>query len=137
MIVERSVDIEDEVRIVLSDYITAYCRPLPKNFALPSVLVSQVGGSDTNKVDTFEIVLDARAKTDAEANELLRNAVGILRQAEKEQNTAIGKIYVNSSGSWGSDPVRPELAMCSARLRVVAHFENKTLTKKRGKINGK
>ena len=130
MVIERSIDIEDEIRIILSSYIPAYCRPLPKSFALPSILISQVGGSDTNKVDTFEIVLDARAKNEAEANELLRNAVGILRQVEKEQNSAIAKIYVNSSGSWGNDPVRPELAMCSARLRIVAHFENKNITKK-------
>lgn len=132
MIIERSIDIEDEIRLILSDYATAYCRPLPKNFAVPSILVTQVGGSDTNKIDTFEVVLDARAETEAVATELLRDAVGILRQSEKEQNSAISKIYVSSSGSWGNDPVRPELAMCSARLRVVAHFEKKTIQKKNG-----
>lgn len=130
MVIERSIDIEDEIRRVLTSYIPAYCRPLPKNFTLPSLLVSQVGGADENKVDTFEVVLDARAKNEAEALETLRDAVGILRQAEKSQNSAIAKVYVNSSGSWGSDPVRPELAMCSARLRVVTHFEKKTITKK-------
>lgn len=119
----RSIDIENTVREVLADYITAYCRPLPENFALPCILVSQVGGSDTNQVDTFELVLDSRAEDEATALLTLRNAVGILRQAEKSQNTPISNIKVNSSGSWGSDPVRPELAMCSARIRVTAHLE--------------
>lgn len=130
MIIERNIDVEDETRIILSEYITAYCRPLPKDFSLPSVLVTQVGGSDTNKIDTFEIVLDSRANTDAEANETLRNAIGILRQAEKNQNSPIANVQVNSSGSWGNDPIRPELAMFSARLQITAHFETKNILKK-------
>lgn len=120
----RSIDIEDTVRKVLANYFTAYCRPLPKNYTLPCILVSQVGGSDTNQVDTFEIVLDSRAEDEETALLNLRNAVGILRQAEKNQNTPISNIKVNSSGSWGSDPVRPDLAMCSARVRVTAHLES-------------
>lgn len=120
----RSIDIEDTVREVLADHLTTYCRPLPKNYTLPCILVSQVGGSDINKVDTFEIVLDSRAEDEATALLTLRNAVGILRQAEKNQNTPINSINVNSSGSWGSDPVRPDLAMCSARVRVTAHLES-------------
>ena len=119
-----SIDIEDTVREVLADHLTTYCRPLPKNYTLPCILVSQVGGSDINKVDTFEIVLDSRAEDEATALLTLRNAVGILRQAEKNQNTPINSINVNSSGSWGSDPVRPDLAMCSARVRVTAHLES-------------
>lgn len=120
----RSIDIEDTVREVLADHLTTYCRPLPKNYTLPCILVSQVGGSDTNQIDTFEIVLDSRAEDEATALLTLRNAVGILRQAEKNQNTPINSIIVNSSGSWGSDPVRPDLAMCSARIRVTAHLES-------------
>ena len=123
----RNIDIEDTVREVLANHLTTYCRPLPKNYTLPCILVSQVGGSDTNQVDTFEVVLDSRAEDEATALLTLRNAVGILRQAEKNQNTLINNIRVNSSGSWGSDPVRPDLAMCSARIRVIAHFETATI----------
>lgn len=123
MIIQRSIDIEDVVRRVLSEYMAAYCRPLPKLFSLPSILVQQVGGTDADTIDTFEVVLDSRAETEAEALETLRSAVGILRAAAKMQTTALRHIAVNSSGSWGADPVRPELAMCSARLRVTVHQE--------------
>lgn len=119
----RDLDIEDVIRNALSDHITAYCRPLPADFTMPCVLVQQVGGSDIDTVDTFEVVLDARAKTEAEALETLRNAVGILRSIAKLQTTEIRNVTVNSSGSWGNDPVRPDIAMCSSRLRVVAHLE--------------
>ena len=88
--------------------------------------MTQVGGSDENKVDTFEVVLDSRADTEAVALEYLRNAVGILKAVTKKQSTAIRHVTVNSSGSWGADPVRPDLAMCSARLAIVAHLENVT-----------
>ena len=125
MNIERSVDIEDVVRLALKDHITAYCRPLPANFTIPSVLITQVGGSDTNKIDTFEVSIDARADNEAAALETLRNAVGVLRHAAG--SGTICHVSVNSSGSWGSDPVRPELAMCSARLRVTAHLENATI----------
>lgn len=121
MRIERSIDIEDSVRLALSDYLTAYCRPLPKDYTLPCILVSKVGGSDRDKIDTFEVVLDARAATEYEADLTLRNAIGILKAVD---NTAIRYVSVNSSGSWGSDPARPDLAMCSARLRIVAHIEH-------------
>lgn len=127
MEIQRSIDIEDEVRQVLAEYLTAYCRPLPKDFTVPCILVSQVGGSDRDQVDTLEVVLDSRADGEAEALLTLRNAVGILRQAAKSQTSAIRSITVNSSGSWGSDPVRPDLSMCSARIRVVAHLETATI----------
>ena len=127
MEIQRSIDIEDVVREIIADHQTVYCRPLPENFTLPCLLVSQVGGSDTDQVDTFEIVLDSRAEDEATALLTLRNAVGILRQAVKDQNTPVNSIKVNSSGSWGSDPVRPDLAMCSARIRVTAHLETATI----------
>lgn len=127
MDIKRSIDIEDTVRSAFGSLITAYCRPLPANYVLPNILVTQVGGSDTNTIDTFEIVLDSRAKTPAEALETLRNAVGILRQVAADQSTAIRYVQVNSSGSWGQDPARPDLALCSARLRVVAHLETITI----------
>ena len=120
----RDIDIEDVVRGALSSHIKAYCRPLPADFSMPSILVQQVGGSDTETIDTFEVVLDSRAETEAEAMETLRNAVGILRTVAALQTTEIRSITVNSLGSWNVDPVRPDIAMCSARLRVVAHLES-------------
>lgn len=126
--IKRSVDIEDEVRIVLKDHLTAYCRPLPKDFSLPCILITQVGGTDQDgQIDTFEVTLDARATNSADANETLRNAIGVLRKAAGDQTTAIRFVEVNSSGSWGSDPARPDLAMYSARIRVVAHLETKSI----------
>lgn len=130
MDISRSIDIENIVRLALKDYFTIYCRPLPEKFETPSLLVSLVGGSDANTIDSFDIVLDSRAKSDAEANELLRTAIGALKQIAKEQTTALRYVEVNSSGSWGNDPVRPDLAMCSARLRVVAHQEKITINRR-------
>ena len=124
MIIERSIDIEDEVRQALADHLTAYCRPLPKDYSLPCILVSKVGGTDRDKIDTFEVVLDSRAATEYEADLTLRNAIGILKAST---DTAIRHVTVTSSGSWGGDPARPDLAMCSARLRIVAHLENATI----------
>ena len=126
--IKRSVDIEDEVRIALKDHLTAYCRPLPKDFSLPCILITQVGGTDQDgQIDTFEVTLDARADNAADANETLRTAIGVLRKAAGDQTTAIRFVEVNSSGSWGSDPARPDLAMYSARIRVVAHLETKSI----------
>lgn len=122
----RSIDIEETIRAALSPYVTAYVRPLPAKLTLPCVEIQQVGGTDQNTIDTFEVVLDTRAESEAEAIELLRNTIGILKTISKEQTSAIRFVGVNSSGSWGADPVRPDLAMCSARLRVVAHQENIT-----------
>lgn len=119
----RSIDIENTVRLALNGFFTIYCRPMPKNFTLPCLEVQKVGGTDANTIDTFDIVIDARADDEAAADELLRNATGALKEIAKIQNTPIRAVTVNSSGSWGSDPVRPDIAMCSARLRVVAHQE--------------
>ncbi len=126
----RSIDIENIVRLALTDYFTIYCRPLPAKFTVPSLEVQRVGGTDSNTIDTFDIVLDSRAKEPADADEQLRNAIGVLKQVAKDQTTAIRFIEVNSSGSWGSDPVRPDLAMCSARLRIVAHQEKTTINRR-------
>lgn len=121
MIINKSIDIEDEVRTALSPYQTVYCRPLPAEYSLPHILVTQVGGTDTDRIDTTEIVLDSRAETEAEALDYLNTAKAILIQTAKEQTTALRHVVVNTSGSWGADPVRPDLAMCSARLSVTAH----------------
>ena len=126
--IRRSVDIEDEIRKALKNYMTAYCRPLPANYSLPCILITQIGGSDVEgQVDTFNVTMDARAKEAAEANETLRNALGILRKVTEEQTTPLRHIVVNSSGNWGSDPVRPELAMYSAQISVVVHQETITI----------
>ena len=121
MIIKKSIDIEDEIRVALEDYLTVYCRPLPAEYDLPHILITQVGGSDRDTIDTFAVVLDSRAETEAAAVDYLNQAKGILKQVAKEQTTAIRHVVVNSSGSWGADPVRPDLAMCSARLEIVAH----------------
>lgn len=121
MIINKSIDIEEEIRSALSEYQTAYCRPLPAEYALPHILIAQVGGQTVQTIDTFYVVLDSRAETEAAALDYLNTAIGILKQVAKEQTTAIRHVTVNSSGSWGNDPVRPDLAMCSARLDVVAH----------------
>lgn len=121
MIIHKSIDIEEEVRTALSPYQTAYCRPLPADYSLPNILITQVGGTDTDRVDTFEVVLDSRAETEAEALSYLNMAKAILIQTAKEQTTALRHVVVNTSGSWGADPVRPDLAMCSARISVTAH----------------
>jgi hypothetical protein len=121
MRIDISIDIEDEVRKALSDYLTAYCRPLPKNFSVPCILVSKVGGSDADTIDAHRVVLDSRAKTEEAADEYLRVAIGILKKQAALQKTALRYVEVNSSGSWGEDPVRPDLSMCSATLEVTAH----------------
>ena len=121
MIIKKSIDIEDEIRIALSDYLTVYCRPLPAEYVLPHILVTQVGGTDSQTIDTFEVVLDSRAEREAAALDYLSRAIGILKEVARTQTTAIRHVVVNSSGSWGVDPVRPDLAMCSARLAIVAH----------------
>ena len=127
--IERSIDVEDAVRQVLSDYITTYVRPLPAGFSVPSIEVTAVGGTNENKVDHFEIVLDSRAEEDADAYENLRNAIGILIKIAGSQTTALRFATVNTLSSWGKDPVRPDLAMCSARMSVIAHIETVEVNK--------
>lgn len=121
MIIHKSIDIEEEIRTALNPYMTAYCRPLPADYSLPNILITQVGGTTTDRIDTFEVVLDARAEAEAEALDAINSAIAVLVQTAKEQTTALRHVVVNTSGSWGSDPVRPDLAMCSARLAVTAH----------------
>lgn len=121
MIINKSIDIEDEIRQALDPYLTAYCRPLPAEYFVPHILITQVGGTENQTISTFEVVLDARAELEASALDYLNTAIGILKQVAREQTTAIRHVVVNSSGSWGVDPVRPDLTMCSARLEVVAH----------------
>lgn len=134
MTIKRSIDIEDTIRQILSDQsITAYCRPLPDNFAMPSILVTATGGTQEEtwanggKVDQFAVVLDSRAETDAESLEYLRNALAILKSAVSSQKTKVSNITISTMYSWGVDPVRPNIAMCSASIRCSAHLETVTI----------
>lgn len=121
MIINKSIDIEEEIRTALAPYLTAHCRPLPKHYALPNILITQVSGTTSDTIDTFSVVLDSRARTEAAALGTLNKAIGILKAVAKNQTTEIRHVTVNTSGSWGQDPVRPDLCMCSARVDVVAH----------------
>ncbi|MBE5876913.1 MAG: hypothetical protein E7290_08525 [Lachnospiraceae bacterium] len=130
MEIKRSIDIEDTIRKLLADYYTAYVRPLPDKFKVPSLLIQKVGGTSIRRadqlreVDHFDVSIDARAETEYEADIILRNSIAILEKIASEQNTNILRVVVNTSGSWGQDPVRPDLAMTTARLRVTARTEN-------------
>lgn len=130
MNIQVAIDIEEEIRSALADYFTVYVRPLPASYTLPNLLIQQVGGSEENTISTFEVTIDSRAEEEAEALEQLNKAIGTLEQIAKEQTTTIRHVTINAYGSWGVDPVRPDLAMCSARLRVVAHKQNKSISKK-------
>lgn len=118
----RSIDFEDEIRKILSAHVTAYCKPLPKDFTLPCVLVTQVGGrtaytwAGRAEIDAADITLDARAETDAESLETLRNAVAYLEEEVSTQTTPLIMVAVNTISSTINDPVRPDLKMCTARI---------------------
>ena len=120
MNIQIAIDIEEEIRSALAEYFNAYVRPLPASYTLPNLLIQQVGGSEENTISTFEVTIDSRAEEEADA----------LEQIAKNQTTAIRHVTINAYGSWGTDPVRPDLAMCSARVRVVAHKQNKSISKK-------
>ena len=125
--IQTSVDIEYEIQKILASYMTVYCRPLSAGFTMPCILVTKVGGSDRDTIDNTEIVLDSRAERESQAIALLNKAVGILRKVSRESTTPVRHIQVTSSGSWGVDPVRPDIAMCSARVSVTAHLETITI----------
>jgi len=123
----KPVDIEEEVRLALSDYMTAYCRPLPEKFQTPCVLVTATGGTSNNKVDTFIVTLDSRSKSNAEAYDLLAKALGILEKQAQNQVGALRHVILNSLARWGTDPVRPDINLCTATVLVTAHREEYTV----------
>lgn len=123
----RPCDIEDEIRKALTGYLTVYVRPLPENFQTPSILVTATGGNSQKTIDTFMVVLDSRAETDVEADELLRNALGILEAQTANQFGALRNITINSLANWGSDPVRPDLKLRTMSVLVTAHRESLTI----------
>lgn len=124
----KPVDIEEEVRVAMKDHLTAYCRPLPKNYGLPNILITATGGSSVNTIDTFTVTLDARAETDADAYDYLATALGVLEQQAREQTGALRNVTVNSLARWGNDPVRPDLKLCTATVLITAHREPVTIT---------
>ena len=127
------IDIEEEIRKALAEQgVTIYCKPLPKDFALPCILVTCVGMTSrynwANQAtgDGFDVTLDARAEDDATAVDYLRTALGILEAVTAQQNQAFSRVVVNTLSSSINDPVRPDLKLCTARLRVSAHRETIT-----------
>ena len=124
----KPVDIEEEIRLALKDYLTAYVRPLPKNYALPNVLITATGGTTSNQVDTFTVTLDARAETDAEAYDLLTTALGVLEEQARTQSGALRNAIINSLARWGTDPVRPDLKLCTATVLMTAHRAPSSVT---------
>lgn len=117
----KSIDIEDEVRQELNSRMTVYCRPLPETFTLPNLLITATGGTTLNEVDTFTVRLDARAETDAEASDYLRTALAILEHEAEQQVGNLRHVAVNSLASWGTDPVRPDVKLCTATVLITAH----------------
>ena len=122
---KRSVDIEYKIQKVLNKHITTYCRPLPKEYALPNILVVRVGGTELTDwsgighLDHFTVVLQCQAEDDGTAQETLSTAIAILKNSDTFRDV------VNNTdlGSWGSDPVRPDLSLFSATLIVSASLE--------------
>ena len=124
----KPIDIENEVRLALKDYLTTYVRPLPKSYALPNVLVTVTGGRSSDTIDTFTVSLDARAETDADALDTLSTALGVLEAQAQRQTGALRPVTVNSLASWGVDPVRPDLKLCTATVIVTVHRQAQTIT---------
>lgn len=120
-------DVENEARLALNSYFNVHNRPLPEKYTLPCLLIATAGGRSENTIDTFTLRIDARAKTDAEAYEYLAQAVGVLEEQARRQTTAIRNVIINSLASWGSDPARPDLKLCTATLLVTAHREPLTI----------
>ena len=131
MNINRQVDIEDEIRLALTDYFETYCRPLPDKYGLPNVLVEQTGGTTLNTVDTFQIKLSVRAKTDADAIDTMRDVLGVLEYQAEHRFGALRHISINSLASWGNDPARPDLKLCTMTAIVIAHREEYEITTRR------
>lgn len=123
----KPVDIENEVRLALKDYFEAYCRPLPATYGLPNVLVEQTGGDTENQIDTFQVRLSVRAETDPESNDVMREVLGVLQTRCEEQFGALRHMSLNSQASWSTDPVRPDLKLCTALVLITTHRDTVTL----------
>lgn len=121
MIINKSIDIEDEIRKALTPTIKTYVRPLPKDFEIPSILVEQMGGTSENLIDTFTVRLSSRATEEAEALDLIKTALGVLEYQTKNQFGFLRFSTEQNLSNWGNDPVRPDLCLCQATVQVVAH----------------
>lgn len=118
------IDIEDECRLALKPYFpNVDAGDLSDDFKVPHLRVRMTGGGTADTIDKFNITLDARANTDAEANDLIRKAQGVLEYQCKAQFGALRHIDINSLASWGSDPVRPDLKLCTLTATITAHRE--------------
>lgn len=112
------------MRILLDEYYTAYCDPLPKAYTLPFIRVTNAGGSETNQLDTFTVVIEGYAETDAEACEITRNAVGILKES------VYYYVRENTKPARFPDPIRPDLCRYRTTVLVTAHQETFNLTRR-------
>lgn len=128
MNIQIPVDVENEVRLALTDFFEIYCRPLPEKYGLPSLLVTSTGGTSKDTIDTFVVILDCRAETDASACDYLNKALGVLQQRADEQFGALRNVTVNSLARWGSDPARPDLKLCTVTVLVTCHREAATIS---------
>lgn len=124
----RPVDVEYEIVKALQDYLTIYPRPLPENFSTPCILVTATGGTSSNEIDNFKVTLDARAETDEDAYDLIRTAQGLLEAQANNQFGALRHVMTNSLASWGTDPARPGLKLCTLTVLVIAHRELISIT---------
>lgn len=131
MNIEKPVDIENEIRLALDDYFETYCRPLPEKYGLPNVVIEQTGGTTANTIDSFQIKISVRAKTDADAIDTMRDVLGVLEYQTENQFGALRHISVNSMASWGTDPARPDLKLCTMTAIVIAHREQYEFTNRR------
>ncbi len=123
----KQVDIETEVRLALTEFFEAYNRPLPEEYGLPNVLIEQTGGSSRDKIDTFQVRLSVRAETDEEASDVMRDVLGVLQARAEEQFGALRHVSLNSLASWSTDPVRPDLKLCTALVLITAHRQAVTI----------
>lgn len=131
MNINKTVDIENEIRLALTDYFETYCRPLPEKYGLPNVVIEQTGGTTSNTIDQFQIKISVRAETDAEAMDTMSEVLGVLEFQADHQFGALRHISINSLASWGSDPVRPDLKLCTLTAIVIAHREKYEITTRR------
>ena len=122
------IDIEDEVRQALAPYFdNVVAGDLPPTFSTPILRVRQTGGGTANTIDKFNVTIDARGTTDIEAYDLIRKAQGVLEAQCKEQFGELRYVEWNTLAQWGSDPVRPDLKLCTLTATITAHRESLTI----------
>lgn len=119
------IDIEDECRLALKPYFpNVDAGDLPIDLKTPHLRVRMTGGGTANSIDSFNVTIDSRALTDVEALDQIRKAQGVLEKQCEMQFGALRYININSLASWGSDPVRPDLKLCTLTATITAHRES-------------